>query len=229
MYIKYTFDGAILLVRQVLRTVALPVTLVLAIEALSVRFRTRLELLLSRGNVLAAAFLEGLPCTLTFLEGGGLVDHQHMIILFDVHLRYFHLSKELSDHISGTNLIVINYKTFVARSVNLELLWNLAVQLLKALSVAHHLNGVLTNGTPFLHLVVKEFLRDLISLRTGLSLKHVFQLLENLKGPGKLLKTILKIRFHSIQHGDLNQIIIILARLINSFFISRRIYSRGVT
>src|SRR3954465_238130 len=136
MYIKYTFDGASLLVSEVLRTVALPVTLVLAIEALSVRFRTRLELLLSRGNALAAAFLEGLPCTLTFLEGGGLVDHQHMIILFYVHLRYFHLSKELSDHISGTNLIVINYKTFVARSVNLELLWNLAVQLLKALSVA---------------------------------------------------------------------------------------------
>src|SRR3954470_19290968 len=197
-------------------------TLVLAIEAFSVRLRSRLELLLSRGNALAAAFLEGLPCTLTFLEGGGLVDHQHMIILFDVH-------EELSDHISGTNLIVINYKTFVARTVNLQLLWNLAVQLLKALSVARHLNGVLTNGPPFLHLVVKEFLRDLISLRTGSSLKHVFQLLENLKGPGELLKTILKIRFHSIQHGDLNQIIIILARLINNFFISRRIYSRGVT
>src|SRR3954466_13137757 len=152
-----------------------------------------------------------------------------MIILFDVHLRYFHLSKELSDHISETNLIVINYKTFVARSVNLELLWNLAVQLLKALSVALHLNGVLTNGTPFLHHAVKEFLRDLISLRTGLSLKHGFQFLKNLKGPSELLKMILKVRFHSKQHGALNHTIIIFARLINSFFISWCIYSRGVT
>src|SRR3954463_10816572 len=152
-----------------------------------------------------------------------------MIILFDVHLRYFHLSKELSDHISGTNLIVINYKTFVARSVNLELFWNLAVQLLKMLSVARHLNGVLTNGTPFLHLAVKELLRYLISLRMGLSLKHGFQFLKYLKGPGELLKTILKVRFHSKQHGTLNHSIIIFARLINNFFISRRIYSRGVT
>ena len=113
--------------------------------------------------------------------------------------------------------------------VNLELLWNLAVQLLKALSVARHLNGVLTNGTPFLHLAVKEFLRDLISLRTGLSLKHSFQFLKNLKGPGVVFKTILKVRFHSKQHGALNHTIIIFARLIDSFLISRRSCSRGVT
>src|SRR4051812_13826791 len=87
-------------------------TLVLAIEALSVRLGSRLELLLSRGNALAAAFLEGLLCTLTFLKGG-LVDHQHMIILFDVHLRSLQLCEELGDRISGTNLIVSHYKTFV--------------------------------------------------------------------------------------------------------------------
>src|SRR4051812_18065044 len=100
---------------------------------------------------------------------------------------------------------------------------------IKTLSVARHLNGVLNNRTPFLHLAVKEFLRDLISIRTGLSLKHGFQFLKNLKGPGELLKTILKVRFHRKQHGALNHTIIIFARLINSFFISRRIYSRGVT
>src|SRR3954463_15758733 len=88
---------------------------------------------------------------------------------------------------------------------------------------------MLTNGTPFLHLAVKEFLRDLISLRTGPSLKHSFQLLKNLKGPGEIFKTILKVRFHSKQHGALNHTIIIFARLINSFLISRSIYSRGVT
>jgi hypothetical protein len=64
-------------------------TLVLAIEALNVRLRTRLELLLSRGNALAAAFLEGSLCTLGFLEASGLVDHQYMIIFLDIHLRRF--------------------------------------------------------------------------------------------------------------------------------------------
>src|SRR3954470_18628157 len=115
MYIKYTFYVASLLVRYVLRTVALPVTLVLAIEALSVWLRSRLELLLCRGNALAATLLEGLLCTLTFLKAGGLIDHQHMIIFLDVHLHSFQLSEELSDRISGTNLIMSNYKTFVAR------------------------------------------------------------------------------------------------------------------
>jgi hypothetical protein len=91
------------------------VTLVLAIEALSVWLRSRLELLLSRGNVLAASFLEGSLCTLIFLEASGLVDHQHMIIFFDIHLCSFQLCEELSDRISGTNLIVSNYKAFVAR------------------------------------------------------------------------------------------------------------------
>jgi hypothetical protein len=65
------------------------VTLVLAIEALSVRLRSRLELLLSRGNMLAAAFLEGSLCTLSVLEASGLIDHQHMIIFLDIHLRSF--------------------------------------------------------------------------------------------------------------------------------------------
>jgi hypothetical protein len=79
-------------------------------------------------------------------------------------------------------------------SVNLELFWNLAVQLLKALSAARHLNGMLTNGTPFLHLAVKELLRDLISLRTGMSLKHGFQFLKYLIRPAELLKMILKLQ-----------------------------------
>src|SRR3954466_10078782 len=41
------------------------------------------------------------------------------------------------------------------------------------------------------------------------------------------IKTILKFRFHSKQHGTLNRTIIIFARLIDSFLISRRSCSRG--
>jgi hypothetical protein len=46
---------------------------------------------------------------------------------------------------------------------------------------------MLTNGTPFLHLAIKELLRDLISLRTALSLKHGFQFLKYLIRPLELL------------------------------------------
>jgi hypothetical protein len=67
------------------------------------------------GNALAAAFLEGSHCTLSFLEASGLVDHQHMIIFLDIHLCSFQLREELSDCISRTNMIVSDYKTFLAR------------------------------------------------------------------------------------------------------------------
>jgi hypothetical protein len=64
---------------------------------------------------LATAFVEGSLCTLSFLEASDLVDHQHMIIFLDIHICSFQLCEELSDCISGTNLIVSNYKAFVAR------------------------------------------------------------------------------------------------------------------
>ena len=58
MYIKYTFvQFAILLIRQILGAVPLPVTSPLAVEALSLRLRTRLGLLHLSSNLLAV-FLE---------------------------------------------------------------------------------------------------------------------------------------------------------------------------
>ena len=54
MYIKYTFvHYAILLIRQVSRVVPLPVTSPFAVEALSLRFRTRLGLLHLSSNLLS--------------------------------------------------------------------------------------------------------------------------------------------------------------------------------
>ena len=54
MYIKYTYvHFAILLIRQLLRVVPLPVTSPFAIEALSLRLRTRLGLLHLSSNLLA--------------------------------------------------------------------------------------------------------------------------------------------------------------------------------
>ena len=54
MYIKYTFvHFAILLIRQILRAVLLPVTSPFAVEALSLRLRSKLGLLHLRSNLLA--------------------------------------------------------------------------------------------------------------------------------------------------------------------------------
>ena len=53
MYIKYTFHFAILLIRQILGAVPLPVTSPFGVEALSFRLRSRLGLLPGSSNLLA--------------------------------------------------------------------------------------------------------------------------------------------------------------------------------
>ena len=54
MYIKYTYvHFAILLIRQVSRVVPLSVTISIAVEALSLRLRSRLGLLHLSSNLLA--------------------------------------------------------------------------------------------------------------------------------------------------------------------------------
>ena len=90
MYIKYTFHLAILLLRQILGAVPLLVTCSFAVEALSLRLRSRLGFLLLSNNLFAVLlevpFL--LPFAL-FLETGGLIDHQHLMLLLDFYLRGF--------------------------------------------------------------------------------------------------------------------------------------------
>ena len=57
MYITYTFVHlAILLIRQILGAVPLPVTSPFAVEALSLRLRSRLGLLHMSSNLLAVLF-----------------------------------------------------------------------------------------------------------------------------------------------------------------------------
>ena len=53
MYIKFTFHFAILLIRQIHGAVLLPVTSSFALEALSLRLRSRLGFLLLSSNLLA--------------------------------------------------------------------------------------------------------------------------------------------------------------------------------
>src|SRR6266536_4693920 len=76
MYIKYIFHFAILLIRQILGAVPLPVTSPFAVEALSLRLRSRLGLIHLSSNLLAVLLeVPLIPFTL-FLETSGLADHQ---------------------------------------------------------------------------------------------------------------------------------------------------------
>ena len=88
MYITYTFVYfVIILIRQILGAVPLPVSSLLAIEALSLRLRSRLGFLLLSSH-LFVVLLEVpllLPFAL-FLETGGLIDHQHLMLLLDFYL-----------------------------------------------------------------------------------------------------------------------------------------------
>ena len=78
MYIKYTFvHFAILLIRQILGAVLVPVTSPFAIEALSLTLRSRLGLLHLSSNLLAVLLEVPLLPFALFLKLVVFVNHQH--------------------------------------------------------------------------------------------------------------------------------------------------------
>src|SRR3982750_3076152 len=87
MYIKYTFHFAILLIRQILVAVPLPVTSPFAVEALTLRLGSRLGFLHLSSNLLAVLLEVPLLPFALFLETTGLVNHQHLMLLLDFYLR----------------------------------------------------------------------------------------------------------------------------------------------
>ena len=76
MYIKYTFHFAILLIRQILGAVPLPVTSPFVVEALSLSLRSRLGLLHLSSKLLAVLLEVSFLHFALLLETGGLVNHQ---------------------------------------------------------------------------------------------------------------------------------------------------------
>ena len=98
MYIKYTLvHFVILLIHQIFRAFPLLVTISFAVEALSLRLRTRLGLLHLSSNLLVVLLeVPLLPFTL-FLETGGLVDHQHLMLFLDFYIRSFQHREELGN------------------------------------------------------------------------------------------------------------------------------------
>ena len=88
MYIKYTYvHFAILFICQSLGVVPLLVTSPFAVEALSLRLRSRHGLLHLSSNLLAVLLEVPLLPFALLLETSGLVNHQHLMLLLDFYLR----------------------------------------------------------------------------------------------------------------------------------------------
>ena len=96
LYIKYTLvHSAILLIHQILGVVPLLVTSPFAVEALSLRLRSRLGLLHSSSNLLAVLLeVPLLPFALS-LETSGLVKHQHLMFFLNSTFTDFCIMKSL--------------------------------------------------------------------------------------------------------------------------------------
>ena len=104
---------AILLIRQSLGLVLFPLMSPLAVEALSLRLRIRFGLLHLSSNLLAVLLeVPFLPFTL-FLETGGLVDHQHLMLLLDFYLHSFQHCEELENSLVHPLHTIVHHKVLL--------------------------------------------------------------------------------------------------------------------
>ena len=96
MYIQYTFvHFAILLIHQIVGVVPLPVTSPFAVEALSLRLRSRLGLLHLSSNLLAVLLEVPFLSLALLLETSGLVNHQHLMLFLISTFVDFSITKSL--------------------------------------------------------------------------------------------------------------------------------------
>src|SRR3954469_16451315 len=115
MYIGYTFllDVAVLQICQVLWAIPLAVTFSLAVKALSIRLRSSLGLLRRRGNFLPPLIEVSLLIRLAFLEFGGLIDHQHLVLFLDLHFCRFQHGEEFWQLLVHALHIAVHHKVLV--------------------------------------------------------------------------------------------------------------------
>src|SRR3954469_25488190 len=115
MYIGYTFllDVVVLQIRQVIWEIPLPVTLSLAVKALSIRLRSSLGLLRRRSNFLTALLEVSLLLRLAFLEFGGIIDQQHLMLFLDLHFYRFQHGEEFWQHLVHVLHIVVHHKVLI--------------------------------------------------------------------------------------------------------------------
>ena len=115
MYIKYTFvHFAILLIYQVFGAVPLLMTISFAVEALSFRLGSSFGLLHGSGNLLAILLEVPLISLALFLKTGGLVNHQHLMLLLDFYLRRFEHCEELGNCLLHPLHIIVHHEAFIA-------------------------------------------------------------------------------------------------------------------
>src|SRR3954463_14811575 len=115
MYIGYTIllDVSVLQIRQVLWAILLPVTFSLAVKALSIRLRPSLGILRRCGNFLTTLLEVSLLLRLAFLEFGGLIDQQHLMLFLDLHFCRFQHGEEFWQHLVHVLHIVVHQKVLV--------------------------------------------------------------------------------------------------------------------
>ena len=109
MYIKYTFvHFAILLIRQILGAVTLLVTSPFAVEALSLRLRSRLGLLHLSSNLLAV--LPEVPfLPFALFETSGLCQPSTLDAFLDFYLRRFQHHEELGNYFCHPLHIIVHH------------------------------------------------------------------------------------------------------------------------
>jgi hypothetical protein len=131
------------------------VTHTLRVESLIVRFRSIIELVRVSSYTLLS---------LSILEMGGLLDNQNVMLFLDVCLRSFQHCEEIKNELVNSRHIILKHEAFITwwgrlqHPIILGINRDQASKLFKTMSVACHLNGMLTDRVVLLHLTrVKNF------------------------------------------------------------------------
>ena len=111
MYIQYTFvHFAILLIHQIVGVVPLPVTNPFAVEALSLRLRTRLRLLHLSSNLLVILLEVPFLSLALLLETSGLVNHQHLMLFLISTFADFSIAKSSGNRFRHPLHIIVHHE-----------------------------------------------------------------------------------------------------------------------
>ena len=179
LYIKYTFvHFAILLIRQILGAVPLPVTSPFAVEALSLRLRSRLGLLHLSSNFAFRSSWSSPSSLCPFLETSGLVNHQHLMLFLDFYLRRSQHREELGNYFRHPLHTIVHHEVLLTwwwwleNSINHYLIWKINSHLIQAIVVPRQSEHMLTSWAILLHLLAIELVGDFISLNLGICLKY---------------------------------------------------------
>ena len=178
MYIKYTYvHFAILLIRQLLGVVPLPVTSPFAVEALSFRLRSRFGFLFLSSNLLAVLFEVPLLPSALFLK---------LVVLSTINTWCFSRfppslisasrraweSFLLSLAYYSSSEVLLTWWWRLENFVNHYFIWKINSHLIQVIVVPGQSEHMLTSWVILLHLLAIELVGDFISLNSGICLKY---------------------------------------------------------